>query len=261
MKKSITLVSVVFATLILSAALFAQTNAGPSDDESLASLPDFQFMIGGNVGYVTGNSEIKNAAKDNAEWIADNYNTDPGYVLGGFMVDKTTKRPVAYGFELGMRKYFGKWGFGIDGGMNGLTYESEISSPNYPDKPTYSLTVISLQGLVTVYYRIIATERSFFALGAGAGFYYSQLSETFESNMAIPDSAAFEEGTYEDHAIGYHVKADYTYVLGPVGLTAGVMGRYVVFGEYNDFDYDSIKAGVDASFTGVFLYLAAGLAI
>jgi hypothetical protein len=104
MKKSITLVSVVFATLILSAALFAQTETGSTKEESLASLPDFQLMIGGNAGYVTGNSEIKSAAKDNAEWIADNYNTDPGYGLGGFGVDKTTKRPVAYGFELGMRK-------------------------------------------------------------------------------------------------------------------------------------------------------------
>lgn len=103
MKKSITLVSVVFATLILSTALFAQTNAGPSDDESLASLPDFQFMIGGNVGYVTGNSDIENALKDSAQWFADEYNADAGYPLQGFKVDKTSTPHIAYGFELGIR--------------------------------------------------------------------------------------------------------------------------------------------------------------
>lgn len=262
MKKSITLVSVVFATLILSTALFAQTETGSTKEESLASLPDFQLMIGGNVGYVTGNTDIENALKDSARWFADEYNADAGYPLQGFKVDKTSTPHIAYGFELGIRKYFGEWGFGIDGGMNGITYESEITSPNYPDKFEYSLSLISLQGLLTVYYRKKATEKSFFALGVGAGLYYSQVSDTFESNMPLPSSLEYmEEETWEDLAIGYHVKADYTYVLGPIGLTAGVMARYVVFDSYNDFDYDSIKTDDKASFTGVFLYLAAGLAI
>jgi hypothetical protein len=84
------------------------------------------------------------------------------------------------------------------------------------------------------------------------------LDGEFSSNTTMIPGVSVFEPIADGTTIGYHVKADYNYMLGPISLTVGVMGRYV---EFNEFKDDDATIKIDAGLTGVSAYAAVGFAI
>jgi len=256
MKKNFYVSAVLLTVFFMSGSmLFAQDESKASED----SLPGFQLLLSGDLGYA-GNSDVKNFTSDQGRNTADQYNAfaAANSAAGGFKVDETTSPNMIYGGDIEMRFFPGSFGFGIGTGVHCADSTSKISSPNWSDKVEYKTSFTVVPVVATLYYVQPINENSFAAFGAGAGYYFGMLDGELSSSDTIPDDIDVYEPLSDSSTIGYHIKAEYNLFFKPFCLTAGVMGRYVQFSEFED---DNITLKLDAGLTGVSVYLAAGIAI
>jgi hypothetical protein len=251
-------VSAAFMAAIFMCApvLFAQEK----DPSTGISLPGFQLLLSGDIGYAK-NSDMKKFSEVQGQDVADQYNDVAlaHSIPGGFKVDKTTSASTTYGVDLEMRFFPGSIGFGIGTGFHGTESKSSISSPYWIDEIEYSTMLYVVPVVATLYYVSPVNEFSFLTFGAGLGYYYGMFDGAMSSSHPIPDDVESFEPIGDGSTIGYHVKAEYSIFFKPFCLTAGVMGRYVEFSEFKDSEYGKLK--IDAGLTGVNIYLAAGIAI
>jgi len=234
---------------------FSQENTGTPED----LLPGFQLILSGDLGYAK-NSDVKKFAESHGQDAADEYNAYAAAhsVVGGFEVDKTTNPDINYGVDIELRFSSGNFGLGIGAGYHSAQSVSKVSSPNWANKIEYTASLDVIPLVATLYYRDVINEFSFLSFGAGAGYYIGMFDGEMTSNETIPMDVDVYEPLSDSSTIGYHIKAEYSYLYRPFCVTAGIMGRYVQFDEFKD---EHMKIKMDAGLTGISIYLAAGLAI
>lgn len=256
MKRFLTVVCLNIMILGFSSLkIYAQEEAAKN-----YQTPKFQLILSGDLGYAIGNSGLEDYSEFQGQSAANQYNSIASAkgIKGGFKVDETSKANVAYGVDLEMRFFGENLGLGLGTGIHTTDTTTKVSSPNYSDQLKYELTLTTLPLIATLYYKNPVSENSFVTIGAGAGYYFGMLDGELSSNAPIPPTVNVAEPIADGSTIGYHIRADYNYLVGPISFTAGVMGRYVKFDEFKD---TGAPVKIDCGLTGFSIYAGVGFAI
>ncbi len=203
------------------------------------------------------NDWVKYVADDQVE----QYNTLLGSIgkPQGFSSKKDSNANINAGLDLEFRFFSSKnWGLGLGTGFNIAKGKYDVTSPYYSDKIECTASLMTIPLAATLYYVAPLSEKSFFTVGGGVAYYFAFMDMEGMNNEPTPPSIDEPSFLGDTTALGYHIKADYTYLIGALSLTGGIRAKYVKFKEFED---GGIKRKVDAGLTGINLYLGIGFAI
>lgn len=248
-----------FPTILLTvffisgSMLFAQENSSP--------LPAFQLLGSIDLGYAH-NPDMDDNASDRGKNRANYYNS---LVAGDPFDTEDSSACLTYGFDFDLRFFFDNIGIGAQLGYHRAEAESKISGSGWADKATYTYTLSVVPMVASLFYRMPMNDNqnSFILFGGGAGVYYAELEAAYEDKDTISGDDSFSF-TGENYAIGYHILAEYDYLIGGLTLFAGIKARYVQFDKFAKGDVTLINldgSNLEAGLTGVSVYLGAGLSI
>lgn len=246
----------VNAVIISSAFL----NLSAQETTENIAYPSFQLLLSGGMGYA-GNKDMNDTAESLAQDQANQYNAYAASipVPGDFSAKKTSDANTNFGLDLEFRFFSSaNWGLGLGTGFDVAEGNYEVTSPHYSDKIECAAFMLTVPLAATLYYIAPLSENSFFVIGGGVAYYFAFM-DIEATNNNIPPSAINEPLFLGDTTgLGYHIRADYNYLIGALTLTGGVRARYVKFKEFDDTG-DKLK--IDAGLTGIDVYLGVGFAI
>ncbi len=258
MKKRFSFNSIFLLTLFFYSTSMAQDKI--QEERPVLSTPSFQLLVTGNMGYLSGNSDMNNFTESCGDIIAEYYNdiAESQSEPRDWSISDHTKANMNLGGELELR-FFGKsFGFGAGAGIHYAESKAGVTSPSWGNKPEYTLSLLVIPLTGTVYYIQSLSENCFFTMGAGAGYYFSFLDGVIDSNDTVAYDAGVPEPTADTGGIGYHIKADLNYNMGGLTITAGIMGRYASF---DSFEEDGYEYDIEAGLSGLSIYMGAGFSI
>lgn len=253
-KELVVLFSVVFVSLFSIGYAQGEKQVNEAD-----AMPSFQFLLTGDLGYAP-NKKMNDLSKAMAESVAEQYNYLAAAISepGGFSVTDSSKADVNYGADLEIRFWGDRIGFGFGSGFHYTESSASVTSPHWPDNPEYTLSLLVIPVAGTLYFRQPVSQKSFLAIGVGAGYYFGFLDGELESDYTIPHQVEVPEPISDGTCIGYHAKIEYNYIIGNLSIGGGIAGRYVQFSEFED---SGATIKVDAGLTGVSVYAGAGISI
>lgn len=228
--------------------------------ENLAH-PSFQLLLSGGMGYA-GNKDMNDRAKSVANDQVSQYNNysmvNHG-VDGEFSAKKSSDANINYNLDLEFRFFSsGNLGFGLGTGFGVAEGSYEVTSTRWGDKIDCSAFLMTIPLAGTLYYIAPLSEQSFFVIGGGIGYYFAFMDIDATNSLDAPYEINEPMFIGDTTGIGYHIKADYNYLIGALTLTGGIRARYVNF---NEFDDAGDKLKIDAGLTGIDVYIGAGFAI
>lgn len=243
---------VFFMIWILHNNLFAQ---------SAESLPSFQILASGSIGYAS-NSDINKATKGSGQEDVTYLNSIAG---GDYFSADNTGANFTYGFDLSFRIFFDNIGLGGEVGYHTAEAKSKVTSSVYTDKTTTTSSLDVVPVVITLFYRIgiDSMPNSFVLVGAGAGYYNGKLKIVDKYENGLGSSSDWLNVKGKQSTIGYQAVLEYDYILSSLTFFTGIKARYVQFSKFEDSGYAITNNGdnIEGGLTGINWYLGVGLSI
>lgn len=222
-----------------------------------STLPSFQLLLSGNLGYVP-NSSMDKAVKSYGDFTAIELNA---VNIGDPFKGEDKKSVLGAGADLEGRFFLGSIGFGLSAGYQyGGESKSTAKASGYASEKYLSLTLTAISYLGTAYYRHVINETSFLLLGVGGGYYQGTMKLTEEAKKFLNNNFK-NKIDFKGNALGGHIKLEYNRMLGSAALFGGVMGRYVNIDKFkkNGIALTSNGSNIEGGFSGLLLYCGAGM--